>query len=98
MFGGDKARSLWQMRMTDHAIGDATDIFLSSQNIPGDHPAVEILNDLDRIAYSRLNANHSHSIPCLVPYTLRPILRWATMLNNRLKVDVLYMFKFLFFF
>lgn len=67
----------------------ATEIFLSGQNIPGDHPAVSILDDLDRTTYYHLDANQSHCISYLAQYTIRSVVRWADMLNGHLKVGAL---------
>jgi hypothetical protein len=54
-----------------------------TQNISDDHPAVEFLNDLETTAYY-VDENSSGYI--LVRRIIHPILRWANLLNCRLKV------------
>ncbi|KAF8816521.1 hypothetical protein BYT27DRAFT_7182095 [Phlegmacium glaucopus] len=62
----------------------ATKDFLSGENIPGDHPAVQLFNNLDGITC----VHQSHFKSSLAAYTIRSILKWADMLNRCLKVTV----------
>jgi len=64
----------------------ATTVFLSGQNISGDHPAVEILHDLETMAYhDYVNEKSSDYILNLAQCIITAILRWANMLNCHLK-------------
>ena len=66
----------------------ATTVFLYAQNISDDHPALEILHDLETTAYYA-NENSSGHILWLARCIIQAILRWASMLNSRLKVAAL---------
>ena len=67
--------------------------FLNVQNIPNDHPAVEVLRDLEATAYY-YNRNLLGERISLVNYTFEAILRWANMLKCRLKVGAPYVLWF----
>jgi hypothetical protein len=67
----------------------ATTVFLYGQNISDDHPAVEILHDLETSAY-HVDKNSSGYILRLARCIIKVILRWANMLNCRLKVATPY--------
>ena len=67
----------------------ATTVFLSAQNISDDHPAVEILRDLETTAYC-VNENSSSYVLWLAGCIMQVTLRWANMLNCRLKVAAPY--------
>ena len=56
-------------------------IFLYAQNIPDDHPAIEVLHDLETTAYYI-----DGDLPGYNLAIVQVILRWANMLNSRLKV------------
>ena len=58
--------------------------FLYAQNID-DHPAVEILHDLETITYY-VDENMSYWMAQVARDIIHAILRWADMLNCRLKV------------
>jgi hypothetical protein len=70
----------------DHLCAATTD-FLYAQNISDDHPAVEILRDLEITAYY---VDENSSGYNLARRIIQVILRWADMLNCRLKVDMPY--------
>jgi len=73
-----------QFNLYDHLCA-ATPILLCGKNIPGDHPTIEILNDLESASYN-VNANLSRSLHTdLAQWIIQAVLRWADMLNNRLK-------------
>ena len=57
----------------------ATTVFLYAQNISDDHPAVEILHDLESTVYYNLPVRLARCI-------IQAILMWANMLNYRLEV------------
>ena len=76
----------------DH-LSAATTVFLYEQNISDDHPAVEILHDLETTAYF-VDENWSVYILRLARLIIQAILRWADMLNYRLKVGALYVLWF----
>ena len=59
--------------------------FLYVQNIPGDHPAFEILHDLEATAYS-VDKNLSDDILRFARCIIQVILRWANVLDCHLKV------------
>jgi hypothetical protein len=61
----------------------ATSGFLHVRNIPDDHPAVEILHDLETTAY---HVDESLSGYIIMRRIIQAILKWADMLNCRLKV------------
>ncbi|KAF8816499.1 hypothetical protein BYT27DRAFT_7182055 [Phlegmacium glaucopus] len=61
----------------------ATEDFLSGENIPGDHPAVQLFNTLDSTTY--YDAHRSCFMSSLAEYAFRSVLRWADMLNRHLK-------------
>ena len=67
----------------------ATTVFLSARNITDDHPAVEILHDLENTAYL-VDENLSEYYSILTRYIIQAILRWLSMLNCRLKVGAPY--------
>ena len=67
--------------------------FLHVQNISDDHPAVQVLHELEAKAYY-VDINLSHHTLALVLRTFQDILRWANMLNRRLKVGALYLLWF----
>lgn len=71
----------------------ATPILLCGRSIPGDHPTTEILNDLESASYN-VNANWSRSHYNLARWIIRAVLRWADMLNSRLKVNTPYILWF----
>ena len=71
----------------------ATAVFLYAQKIPDDHPAVEIIHDLETTAYS-VDENWSVYILRLARRIIQTILRWANMLNCRLKVGPPYVLWF----
>ena len=71
---------------SDHLYA-ATTVFLHAQNISDDHPAVEILHDLETIACYNLLGRLARCI-------IQAILRWADMLNCRLKVGAPYVLWF----
>ena len=60
-------------------------VFLNAQNIYDDHPALEILHVLETATYY-VDENFSDHI--LSRCVIQVILRWADMLNCRLKVGV----------
>jgi len=62
----------------------ATTIFLYARNISDDHPAVEILHDLETTAYY-VDKNSSDFVLMLARCIIRAILRWTNMLNCCLK-------------
>ena len=64
-------------------------IFFSGQDISDNHPAVEILHDLETISYY-VDKNSSDYVLRLARYIIQAILRWADMLNCRLKVGTPY--------
>ena len=71
----------------------ATRVFIHGKNIPDDHPAVEILRDLETTAY-HVDENVSGYI--IMRRIIQAILKWADMLNYRLKVGTPYVsFAFL---
>ena len=59
--------------------------FLYAQNISDDHPAVEILHDLEATAYYGEYSGYT-----LGRHFIRAILKWANMLKYRLKVGAPY--------
>ena len=61
----------------------ATRVFLNARNIPEDHPAVEILKDMETTAYY-VDRNSSGYI--LAQHIFQAILGWKDMLNHYLKV------------
>ena len=68
----------------DHLCAATTD-FLYAQNISDDHPAVEILHDLETTTY-HVDKILSGYILRLARWIIQVILRWANMLYCRLKV------------
>ena len=62
----------------------ATTVFLDTQNISDDHPAVEFLHAMENTAYYYVDENWSGYI--LAQRIIQAILRWANMLNCRLEV------------
>ena len=67
----------------------ATTIFLSARNITDDHPALEILHDMETTAYF-VDENSS----ALRRHIIQVILRWLSMLNSHLKVGAPYVLWF----
>ena len=65
----------------------ATSIFLHGGSIPDDHPAVEVLRDLETTAY-HVDENVTGYI--IMRRIIQAILKWADMLNCRLKVGTPY--------
>ena len=63
--------------------------FLHLQNISDDHPAVKILHDLETTSYDRQGCWSAHILR-LDTSVFQVILRWADMLNRRLKVGATY--------
>ena len=76
----------------DHLCAATTDI-LYEQNISDDHPAVEILRDLETTAY-HVDKILSEYILRLARWIIQVILRWANMLYCRLKVGAPYVLWF----
>ena len=71
----------------------ATTVFLYAQNISDDHPAVEILHDLETAAYSSYYVGKNLSGDILARRIIQAIFKWTNMLKCRLKVgarDVLW--------
>ena len=68
----------------------ATTGFLHAQNISDNHPAVEILCDMEITAYY-VDKNSSVYILRLARCIILDILRWADMLNSCLKVCAPYL-------
>jgi Ser/Thr protein kinase RdoA (MazF antagonist) len=64
-------------------------VLLYAQNISDDHPAVEMLRDLENTTY-RVDNNSSGYILRLAHSIIHVILRWADMLNCNLKVVLPY--------
>ena len=62
-------------------------------NISDDHPAVEILRDLENTAYY-IYKNLSGYIFRLARCIIQTVLRWANMLNSGLEVGVRPMYFF----
>ncbi|KAF8816498.1 hypothetical protein BYT27DRAFT_7182054 [Phlegmacium glaucopus] len=72
----------------DHHLCVVTKDFHSGESIPGDHLAVQLLNNLDGATY--YDAHQSRLISPLLTsplaaYTIRTVLRWADTLNCHLK-------------
>ena len=65
---------------------EATTVFLNAQNISGDHPALEILHDLETITYY-IDESLSDR---LSRHIVQDILRWANMQNCSVKVGAPY--------
>ena len=63
----------------------AATLVLYDQNISDDHPALEFLHDLETTAYY-VDINSAGYICTLARFVIEAILRWANMLNCRLKV------------
>ena len=63
--------------------------FFHAQNISSDHPAVEILRDLEATTY-HVDKNILGQKFDLALHIFDAILRWAEMLKCRLKVGVPY--------
>ena len=70
-----------------------TTVFLHAQNISEDHPALEILHDLETTSFS-VDKNLSFSTLEMAQRIIHVILRWTDMLNCRLKVGVAYVLWF----
>jgi hypothetical protein len=68
-------------------------VFLYAQKISDDHPAVEILHDLETTAYY-VDNNPSGHILRLARCIIQAILRWTDMLNCRLKIGAPYVLWF----
>jgi hypothetical protein len=66
-----------------------------TQNVSDDHPAVEILHDLEMTAYY-VDENSSGYILRLARSIIDAILSWANMLNCRLEVGAPYVLWFQF--
>ena len=64
-------------------------VFLHGQNISDDHPAVEILHDLETTSYY-VDENLPFYTVKLANRIIHVVLRWADMLNYRLEVGVPY--------
>ena len=62
-------------------------VFFHSQNISADHPAVEILHDLETTSYC-VDKKSSGYILRLVRCVIQTILKWANMLRSRLEMPV----------
>jgi hypothetical protein len=71
----------------------ATTYFFTAQNISDNHPAVEILSDLEARPYY-LDKNLLGQKLHLARRTFLAILRWADMLKCRLKVGAPYVLWF----
>ena len=70
----------------------ATKGFFSARNISDDHPAVEIIYDLETKAYCVDENSSEYYI--LKRYIIQAILRWLNILNCRLKVGAPYILWF----
>ena len=78
-----------------HHLCAATTDFFNAQNIFDDHPAIEILRNLEATAYY-LDRNLLGQRLSLARRTFLAILRWADMLNCYLKVGAPHYFAFIF--
>ena len=63
--------------------------FPYDQNISDDHPSIDFLRDLETIVYS-VEENSSGYILARRTSAIRAILRWADMMNSRLRVGAPY--------
>ena len=68
----------------------ATTVFLDAQDISDEHPAIEILHDLETLTYSVDKDSPFFIFMQAQHIIIHVILRWADMLNCHLKVGVPY--------
>ncbi|KAF8801464.1 hypothetical protein BYT27DRAFT_7147456 [Phlegmacium glaucopus] len=90
LFDGSNARGLQSYELLEYVqfnfdqhLWAATEDLLSGKNIPGDHPAVQLFNNLDSTTY--YDPHRPRFVSSLAVYTIRSVLRWADSLNRCLK-------------